>query len=164
MMSYEFKYLEDKLILAGWLRSILSRHSVERFTLKLHQRSRKHEYDVVITDMDKGKTINVELKDSDLLRVMEQAIYRTDMFDYVYAAINLPTYMILGLLRGYSGLLDHGVGIASVWDDIIVIPAYNDRYKQEARRYKSLLKYIPKDLHEETVNYISTMEKLGLKP
>lgn len=164
-MSYEFKYLEDKLILAGWLRSILSRHSVERFTLKMHQRTRNRlEFDVIIRDLDHGKTIAVELKDSDLLRVMGQAIRRTGMFDYVYAAVDLPTHMILGLLRGYSELLDHGVGIASARDDIIVIPAYSNRYKEEATRYKSLLRYIPEDLREETANYISTMKKLGLKP
>ena len=72
--------------------------------------------------------------------------------------------MILGLLMDYSGLLDHGLGIVSVWDDVMGIPSYNDWYKQEARRYKSLPKYIPENLYGSAVNHISTMEKPGLKP
>jgi len=148
-MGLTIKYREDLVLLPSWLLEIVKLHCSKGFlSLEYPIYIRNHvrdvhsnlELDLVITCGK--KRIVVELKEADLAKVVEQIGRRKLLGDYAYIALNLRVHDIIGALRNYSKLLEHGIGIVSTRDNCIVIRAYSPRKISEARRYLELLEKI----------------------
>ncbi len=152
---------EDMVILAFWLRRVLDTHcggACVWIDVGQHVRVGGHEVDLLIKCQDTGcmghpegrqKSIIVELKESDLGKVFEQALERRPLADYVYAAINLPVNDILTWMAGHDlaeEAVKAGVGIISTRDNVVIFRAYSrgaSRWAETKAKTLTLLKYIP---------------------
>ena len=124
------KYVEDLAVLSPWLREVLRIHGMDApapgfsglarpVRIEMHQRTPDgKEVDLIITNGE--RTVAVELKDRST-RVFEQAIARRKWFDYVYAAINWSTHEIISYLAGNPGILEEGIGVVSMRDNVVVV-------------------------------------------
>ena len=141
------RFAEDLLLFSGWFRKLLQLHFSDNWDIRFPISVEMHvvplnrvEVDVVVRS--NSKVIAIELKESDYTKVIEQAIKRRDLFDYVYVTLNLSTHTILGILRNYKEALEHGIGFISASDDCIVIKAYDKRHKHESKRYTKILDFL----------------------
>lgn len=136
------KYAEDLFILAPWLREVLRIHGMDApsagfsglarpVRIELHHRVPDGtEVDMIITNGE--RTVAVELKDASP-KVFEQARARRKWFDYVYAAVNWSTHEIISFLAGKPDILEDGIGVVSLRDNIVVV-----RSVKRPRRVPSL--------------------------
>jgi len=133
------RYEEDLFLFDKWFRYLVSLHEIPfPFKVETHVRIKNIECDLVISS-NKG-TIEVELKESDFSKVFEQGIKRLELFDYVYIALNIPTYSILSVLRSYPWVIERGLGIISIYDGVVVLKAH--KRKEPKQTFKNLLSYI----------------------
>jgi len=84
-----------------------------------------------------GTTVIVELKENDVGKVVQQAIRRRSLADYVYVALNMDVSSIIRCLRNYLEIFQYGVGVVSTKDEVVVIRSYR-RNIAEALRYRGL--------------------------
>jgi len=132
-------YEEDLFLFDKWFRYLVSLHEIPLpFRVETHVRIKNIECDLVISS-SKG-TIEVELKESDFSKAFEQGIKRLELFDYVYVALNIPTYYILSVLRSYPWVIERGLGIISIYDGVVVLKAH--KRKEPKQTFKNLLSYI----------------------
>ena len=142
------RFHEDLLLFSEWFREVLRLHFSDDWNIQLPLEIKTHvislnnvEIDVIIKNSN-GKTVVIELKERDYVKAIKQAIKRRELFDYVYVAINLPTHIILGILRKHREALEYGVGFISASDDCIIIRAYDKRHKYESKKYMKILDLI----------------------
>ena len=156
---------EDFWVYAKWLRDIIERHCGYYGSLSLeishHRRFRGREIDLLVVCVKveetgvgviegKRRTIIVELKENDFRAVLEQALERRNLADYVYAAVNLPIADILNWMASQKSLaeevLSAGVGVVSIRDDAVVFKAFS-RQKLDWAAVRSkiltIMDYIP---------------------
>ena len=152
----EIRYREDLLLYSHWFLSVLKLHFGEDVFLSF----RKHEkpvkvethirtvgnveVDVLLTQGK--KTVAIELKESDYMKAIAQALERRERFDYVYVVLNLSVPSILSILRSYPQALEQGIGFISAHDNCVVIKAYSKPHIREAKRYINLLNYLPEEV------------------
>ena len=153
---------EDLHVLAGWLQDIIRRHcgyiNYIRVVVEHHRRLRGHEVDLLVTcwEVDfegnqrgRKKTILVELKENKLEEVLEQALARRPLADYVYAAVNLPAADILSWMARHGlakDVLAAGVGVVSIRDNLVLFRSYsrqNVNWAEASSKITTLLSYIP---------------------
>jgi len=138
-MGVEVRFREDWFIFSKWFRDVLREHlDIDKpISIDMHVRTLNvGECDVVVRQG--RKTIGIELKQREYIKVIEQAIKRRDSFTYMYVALDLHVHEVLGILRKYRHALDYGIGFISTTDDCIVIRSYSRR-TNESKRYKTLL-------------------------
>lgn len=101
-------------------------------------------FDVEVTEPKYSvikRKIIFELKETDLVKALDQAVDRRRIADYIYVVLDLSTPSIMSWLRSNLDLLKYGVGVISAKDNTIVIPSYKT-HLHEAEAYKPLLEII----------------------
>ena len=142
-MVIELKFDEDFMILSKWLIDALSYHigtPLPPVRIRTHFRIVENLEIDLFVNCDNKRFI-FELKKDDLWKVLEQAVARRRLADYVYVVLNLSVSEILSWLRSSAALLKYGVGVISAKDNCIVIPSYKIHLK-ESKRYANLLNFI----------------------
>ncbi len=152
---------EDLQLYANWVRSIIARHCksplyLDYIEVSHHERLGKLEADFVIKcENDSGRIVKiiVELKETDLGKVVKQAAERREKADYVYIAVDLKVDEILGWLGSSPGLakriLENGIGVVSTIDDVIVFKSYHKSRLHYAERRATLVPYLEKTVEAE---------------
>ena len=140
-MSFTVRFSEDLLLFSNWFIELirlhflkdgiwnLNKHPIE---IKSHVRTLdNHEIDLMISD---GETVVVvELKKYDMETVIKQALARRRYANYIYIALDLPTYFIINYLKKHPEVIRAGIGIISARDNCIVIRAYPQKRKKPVR-------------------------------
>jgi len=150
-MGFILKYQEDLSLVPRWIKVLISRHCSNSIAwpgypdrkpveIATHRYKGGYEIDAVI--YCEGKTIGIELKETDLSKALQQAIERRKLFDYFYIAIDLHVSTIMLMLRSYKEFLGHGIGIVSTRDNAVIIYSYSKGHLAESKRYTDLLDYM----------------------
>ena len=156
-------YLEDFLFDYRVVSTIEDLHSLKVNTLFRHVLVGGFETDVVAlcsTDQGYDRWVGFELKDSDILKALNQALWRRRFFDYFYVVIDLSVCRIVDILLKKDNLreliMKEGVGIISVsnasWNSyaVVVRAKYKKRaeipvkteYKEEDKAQLSLVNFV----------------------
>lgn len=117
----DLKYKEDLYALAPWLREIIMLHLGLPASLEMHRLLPDGtEADLLITSG--SKSVVVELK-SESTHVFDQALDRKKWFDYVYVALDWPVHSILSYIVARPEIVENGIGLVSISDNIVVFRA-----------------------------------------
>ncbi len=138
-----------------WFRDIILYHCLKEYesgkiTVDRHVKVHGVEHDVLVSCEGERakKTIAIELKDSDLEAVINQAIKRAGTATYAYAVVNLPIASVFRILKAYpekylNEIFSSGIGLASGYDNIVIFYSYSPGKRQYSTEHLSLLKWLP---------------------
>ena len=133
------QYQEDKYYTPEIEDMILEKHNLELVSKQRKELLKEHklntETDVILyckTEHGRKRKIGIELKESDLVKAVHQAMVRREFFNYFYVVINHSVEYIVDWILGDYNLLSAikigGIGIISYADKIMVRPSKFFRY------------------------------------
>lgn len=143
-------YKEDLGIYAKWLRQIIYYHcdNIEDLQIYQHVFIQNKEVDLYLSC---GKvTILVEVKELDFPKAISQVFERRNLAKYAYIAIDKPTFLIIRDLKGLpkswlEEIFGMGIGIASIYDNVVLFKSYSPQKVEYASNYTTLLEYMPNE-------------------
>ena len=149
-------HVEELVLLPRWLELIVRHHCSDSYhypnkypiEIELRKKVQGFETDLIVTCRSGNRNVKIgfELKKSDWLKAIRQAIERRALFHYFYVVLDLYSFSILGMLRSHREALEYGIGFISARDSCIVIKSYTKANWRESKSYAyTILAYLIDD-------------------
>jgi len=134
------EYIENKYYDKDIENLILNQHNLSLIKKERNVIIIEHkldtETDVILyckTEFGRKRKIGIELKETDFIKAVHQALVRREFFNYFYIVINSSVKYIVDWIFSdynlYSAIKVGGIGIISFKDKIIIRPSKFFRYK-----------------------------------
>ena len=150
---------EDMGLYAKWFRDLIHYHCGFRkpsisdyLAIRQHARMGGHEVDLFVkcrSGKGRLKTILIEFKELDVPTVVNQALERRGLANYVYIAVDMSVPDILGYFKSRNDLakilFDNGIGVISMEDNLILVRAYSRGKEVFSSHYTNILSFFGDD-------------------